>query len=230
MQVLVVEDHADLADVIRETLERDGQRVMVAVNAEQGERLAHLEDFEVLILDVMLPEGLEAGFQLGRRLREAAIGTPILYLTARADVESRLTGLTDGDDYLTKPFDVRELRARVRALARRGAGLASNSVTLPGQVVLDLGTRRLWRSGVLTAVTTREYVLLECFVLHPRQVLSREEIIQTVWPGVEDVVPKLIDVYVSSLRRKLGEALIETVRGSGYRLGSAEAARWVGWA
>ena len=225
MRVLVVEDHADLADVIRETLERDGQRVMVAVNAEQGERLAHLEDFEVLILDVMLPEGPEAGFQLGRRLRESGIGTPILYLTARADVESRLTGLMDGDDYLTKPFDVRELRARVRALARRGAGLASDTLTLPGEVVLDLGTRRLWRSGVPTAVTGQEYALLECFVLHPRRVLSREEIIETVWPGVEDVGPKLIDVYVSNLRRKLGEALIETVRGSGYRLGSAEADR-----
>ena len=225
MRALLVEDHADLADVIRETLERDGQRVMVAVNAEQGERLAHLEDFEVLILDVMLPEGPEAGFQLGRRLRESGIGTPILYLTARADVESRLTGLMDGDDYLTKPFDVRELRARIRALARRGAGLASDTTALPGNVMLDLRTRRLWRSGVPTTVTGQEYALLECFVLHPRRVLSREEIIDTVWPGVEDVAPKLIDVYVSSLRRKLGEALIETVRGSGYRLGSAEADR-----
>ena len=225
MRALLVEDHADLADVIRETLERDRQRVMVAVNAEQGERLAHLEDFEVLILDVMLPEGPEAGFQLGRRLRESGIGTPILYLTARADVESRLTGLMDGDDYLTKPFDVRELRARIRALARRGAGLASDTTALPGNVMLDLRTRRLWRSGVPTTVTGQEYALLECFVLHPRRVLSREEIIDTVWPGVEDVAPKLIDVYVSSLRRKLGEALIETVRGSGYRLGSAEADR-----
>ena len=225
MRALLVEDHADLADVIRETLERDGQRVMMAVNAEQGERLAHLEDFEVLILDMMLPEGPEAGFQLGRRLRESGIGTPILYLTARADVESRLTGLMDGDDYLTKPFDVRELRARIRALARRGAGLASDTTALPGNVMLDLRTRRLWRSGVPTTVTGQEYALLECFVLHPRRVLSREEIIDTVWPGVEDVAPKLIDVYVSSLRRKLGEALIETVRGSGYRLGSAEADR-----
>jgi len=225
VRALLVEDHADLADVIRETLERDGQRVMVAVNAEQGERLAHLEDFEVLILDMMLPEGPEAGFQLGRRLRESGIGTPILYLTARADVESRLTGLMDGDDYLTKPFDVRELRARIRALARRGAGLASDTIALPGNVMLDLRTRRLWRSGVPTTVTGQEYALLECFVLHPRRVLSREEIIDTVWPGVEDVAPKLIDVYVSSLRRKLGEALIETVRGSGYRLGSAEADR-----
>ena len=218
----MVEDHIDLADAIRETLERDGQRVTLAVNAEQGEKLAHFEDFEVLILDVKLPEGPEAGFHLARRLRESGIRTPILYLTARADVESRLSGLTDGDDYLTKPFDVRELRARVRALARRGAGLASDTLALPGEVVLDLGTRRLWRFGVLTPVTGREYALLECFVLRPRQVLSREAIIQTVWPGVEGVLPKLIDVYVSSLRRKLGEALIETVRGSGYRLGSVE--------
>lgn len=221
MRVLVVEDHEDLADVIRETLERDGQQVTVAVDAKQGERLAHLEDFEVLILDVMLPEGPDAGFQLGRRLRESGIGTPILFLTARADVESRLSGLTDGDDYLTKPFDVRELRARVRALARRGAGLASDTIALPGNVVLDFGTRRLWRSGVLTAVTGREYALLECFVLRPHRMLSREKIIEIVWPGVEDVEPKLIDVYVSTLRRKLGEALIETVRGSGYRLGKA---------
>ena len=218
MRELVVED---LADVIRETLERDGQRVSVAINAEQGERLAYLEDFEVLILDVMLPEGPDAGFQLGRRLRDSGIGMPLLFLTARADVERRLSGLTDGDDYLTKPFDVRELRARVRALGRRGAGLASDTLTLSGNVVLDLGTQRLWRSGVPTTVTGREYALLECFVLRPHRALSREEIIEIVWPGVEDVVPKLIDVYVSTLRRKLGEALIETVRGSGYRLGRA---------
>ena len=92
---------------------------------------------------------------------------------------------------------------------------------MPGEVLLDLGTRRLWRSGVPNAVTGREYALLECFVLRPQRVLSREEIIEIVWPGVEDVEPKLIDVYVSTLRRKLGEALIETVRGSGYRLGRA---------
>ena len=225
MRVLVLEDHPDLADAIVKTLERDGQQVTLAVRAEQGEQLAHFETFEVLVLDVMLPEGQDAGFELGRRLRESGVFTPILYLTARADVESRLAGLKDGDDYLTKPFDVRELRARVRALARRGAGLASDTVSFPGGVVLDLGTRRVWRSGVLTALTGREYALLECFLLCPRQMLSREQIIETVWPGVEHVTPKLIDVYVSTLRRKLGEALIDTVRGSGYRLGQMEPGR-----
>lgn len=222
MRVLVLEDHPDLADAIVKTLERDGQQVILAIRAEQGEQLAHLETFEVLVLDVMLPEGQDAGFELGRRLRESGVNTPILYLTARADMESRLTGLMDGDDYLTKPFDVRELRARVRALARRGAGLSSDTVAFLGGVVLDLGTRRIWRSGVLTALTSREYALLECLLLRPRQVLSREQIIENVWPGAEHVPSKLIDVYVSTLRRKLGEALIETVRGSGYRLGQME--------
>ncbi len=219
MRVLVVEDNRDLADVIREALERDGQTVNVQHDATSGEKDVYLEDFDVLVLDVMLPEGPSAGFELAQRLRAEGIGTPVLFLTARADVESRLTGLIDGDDYLTKPFDVRELRARVRALARRGAGLASDTVTLPGEVVLDFGSHRVKRGGITVEVTRREYTLLELFVLNPEQVLSRERIIDTLWPGTEGVEQKVIDVYVSTLRRKLGEGVIETVRGSGYRLG-----------
>ncbi len=219
MRVLLVEDNPGLAEVIRETLERDGQTVSQAHDAGAAERQAHLEDFEVLVLDVMLPEGPDAGFNLARRLRAAGHLTPVLFLTARSDVESRLTGLMDGDDYLTKPFDVRELRARVRALARRGAGLASDTVTLPGAVTLDFGSRRVWRAGTPVQVTRREYALLELFVLKPDQVLSRESIIDALWPQAEAVELKVIDVYVSTLRRKLGEGVIETVRGSGYRLG-----------
>lgn len=219
MRVLVVEDNSDLADAIRETLERDGQTVSLAMDAYNAEQQAHLEDFEVLVLDVMLPEGPEAGFELARRLRAAGVLTPALFLTARADIESRLLGLADGDDYLTKPFDVRELRARTRALARRGAGLASDTVTLPGAVTLDFGSRRVWRAGQPVPLTPREYALLELFVLKPGLVLSREAIIDALWPDAERGEFKVIDVYVSTLRRKLGEGLIETVRGSGYRLG-----------
>ncbi|ULH17128.1 response regulator transcription factor (plasmid) [Deinococcus sp. KNUC1210] len=220
MRVLIVEDDAFISELLCDGLADDGYECDVAATAAQGEELARLFPYGVLILDVMLPGEADAGFRLGQRLRGLGLTTPMLYLTARGLPEDRIRGLdAGGDDYLTKPFDFGELRARIRALLRRAGGHPQNTVPLPGEWMLDLGGREVCRGGARADLTRREFLLLELLVLHPGRVFGRDEIIERLWGGENGVEPKVIDVYVSTLRRKTNEALIETVRGSGYRIG-----------
>lgn len=220
MRVLIVEDDLFISELLSDGLADDGFECDVAATAAQGEELARLFPYGVLILDVMLPEGPDAGFRLGQRLRGLGLRTPMLYLTARTAPDDRIRGLdAGGDDYLSKPFDFGELRARIRALLRRASGHPQNAVPLQGGWVLDLGGREVLRGGTRADLTRREFLLLELLVLHPGRVFGRDEIIERLWGGEGGVEPKVIDVYVSTLRRKTHEALIETVRGSGYRLG-----------
>ncbi|MCS7195576.1 MAG: response regulator transcription factor [Meiothermus sp.] len=223
MRVLLVEDDPRLAALIAEGLRDDGLMVDHAPNAAIGRGMAELETYDLLILDVMLPEGPQAGFELARVLRGRRDKTPILFLTARGDVDSKLTGLdSGGDDYLSKPFDFRELRARIRALVRRARGEATNLIPLPRGYTLDLAAHQVLKDGQPVPLTPREYALVECFGLNPGRAYSRNSLIERVWPGESEVDTKVVDVYVSSLRRKLGEDFIETVRGLGYRLGRVE--------
>lgn len=220
MRLLLVEDDPRLAKLICEGLREDGLIVGHAANATLGGNIAELETFDLLILDVMLPEGSDAGFALARQLRTRGDRTPILFLTARADMDSKVAGLeTGGDDYLAKPFDFRELHARIRALVRRAKGGSSNAVSLPLGYTLDLGAREVTLGGQPVALTPREYALIECFGINAGRAYSRDALIARVWPEDTNVELKAVDVYVSTLRRKLGEAMIETVRGIGYRLG-----------
>jgi two-component system response regulator QseB len=138
-------------------------------------------------------------------------------------VDSKLTGLdSGGDDYLSKPFDFRELRARIRALVRRARGEATNLIPLPRGYTPDLAAHQVLKDGQPVPLTPREYALVECLGLNPGRAYSRNSLIERVWPGESEVDTKVVDVYVSSLRRKLGEDFIETVRGLGYRLGRLE--------
>lgn len=254
MRLLIVEDDPHIAELLQEGLGEDGYACDVATCARQGASLARLFPYALILLDVMLPEGADAGYELGRELRSGGVQTPILYLTARSNVEERVTGLdAGGDDYLGKPFALRELRARVRALLRRSSGLARNLLRLPGGWQMDLAGRTVWQPpglepgapdadsgesggvspGALEAVprqaaaapqaqaelTRREFALLELLALHPGRAFSRQEIIERLWSGESAVEPKVIDVYVSTVRRKTAEELIDTVRGLGYRLG-----------
>ena len=174
-----------------------------------------------MILDVMLPGG--SGFALCRSLRDLGLTTPILMLTARDAVEDRVVGLDAGaDDYLTKPFALQELRARVRALARRRPALAPRTVTI-ADLEIDLAARRAHRGDRVIELTAKEFALLECFALHPDKVLDRATITAHVWDDNHDPFTNVLEVLVRRLRRKIDDdfepKLIHTMRGAGYRLG-----------
>ena len=219
MRLLLLEDDDRLRALIRTGLQESGHSVEDVGSAREGFNLASSGGFDALILDVML-EGQEAGFGVAQRLRDEGNTTPILFLTARADVESRLNGLEVGDDYLSKPFDFRELRARLSGLVRRAGGQASNAVALPGGFQLHLSKRQITdAAGEGVPLTPKEFELLEGFALHAERAYSREELISRIWSGQPDIDSRVVDVYVRNLRRKLGEDMILTVRGHGYRLG-----------
>jgi DNA-binding response OmpR family regulator len=220
MRLLLVEDDPNLASLIIEGLSEDSFIVEHSGNAEQAESIALLQPFDLFILDVMLPEGNDAGFVLAKTLRDQQNTTPILFLTARSDMDSRLEGFEGGgDDYLAKPFDFRELRARIHALIRRSSGQSSNLIALPLGYSLHLAAHQLSKDKEVISLTPREHTLLECFALSPERAYTRNELIERVWPEESDVDTKVVDVFVSTVRRKLGEDMIETVRGVGYRLG-----------
>jgi DNA-binding response OmpR family regulator len=221
MRLLLLEDDPRLRTLIAAGLQESGHRVEEVTAAQEGYNLAASGGFDALILDVMLHGDQDAGFVVAQRLRDEGDATPILFLTARADIESRLSGLdAGGDDYLSKPFDFRELRARLAALVRRSAGQSNNVVRLPGGFHLHLLRRQVTNlAGASVQLTPREFELLEGFALHPERAYSREDLLERVWSGQPEVESRVVDVYVGNLRRKLGEATIITVRGHGYRLG-----------
>ena len=226
MRLLIVEDDPGIAELLNESLTEDGFECSVASSASEGLALAQLFPFAVLILDVGLPEGVDAGFELGGKLREAGLKTPILYLTARTALEDRVKGLeTGGDDYLVKPFEHAELRARLRALVRRANGHAQNIIELPFGWRLELSQREISLDRQVSELTRREFGLLELLACNPGRVFERGEIIERLWADEMGVELKVIDVYVSTLRRKTDERLIETVRGVGYRIARQEQPR-----
>ena len=220
MRVLVVEDEVKLAALIRRALREQGMLADVAVTGEDAVWMAAASPYEVVILDVNLP-GID-GFEVARRLRAGSIRSPILMLTARDAVDDRITGLDTGaDDYVLKPFDFGELFARVRALARRGP-VERDPVLRVGDISLDLATHAVRRGDVEISLSTKELQLLEVFMRHPGQVLSRYDLLEGAWETEYENRSNVVDVYVRYLRDKLDRPFavesIETVRGAGYRL------------
>jgi two-component system copper resistance phosphate regulon response regulator CusR len=221
MRVLIVEDDAGLAGILREGLAEHHVSATLARSFEEGRERAVLGTWDVIVLDVMLPGG--NGFDLCTLLRRRGIRTPILMLTARDTVDDRVAGLDAGaDDYLTKPFAFRELLARVRALARRGPALLPATVTV-ADLEVDLGSRTVRRSGRPILLTAKEFALLEFFVRHVGQVVDRAAITAHVWDENHDPFTNVLEVLVRRLRRKIDDAfepkLIQTLRGAGYRFG-----------
>ena len=220
MRVLVVEDEAKLAGLLSRGLRRQGMGTDVAADGEQAVVLATATAYDVILLDVMLP-GVD-GFEVCRRLRRESVWSPTLMLTARDSVEDRVRGLDSGaDDYLAKPFSFDELFARIRALTRRGAPQRP-TVLEAGPLRLDPAGHRVWFRGTEVSLTAREFALLETFMHHPGEVLSRFELLEHVWDGAYENRSNIIEVYVRYLRDKLDRSAIETVRGSGYRLPADE--------
>ncbi|MDR0417295.1 MAG: response regulator transcription factor [Propionibacteriaceae bacterium] len=220
MRVLVVEDDADLAEGLRLGLEGEGFAVDVAGDGLDGLWYAQENPYDVMILDVMLPE--IDGFELCRRLRQAENWTPVLFLTARDGTSDQVAGLDlGGDDYLAKPVAFAVLLARLRALVRRG-GTARPTVIEVAGIRFDPASRQAWRAGALLDLTSRELAVLEFFLRRPGQVVSKLDVLAGVWDEAFDGDPNIVEVYLSRLRRKIdrpfGRASLETVRGSGYRL------------
>jgi len=218
VRALVVEDQPKLASLIQRGLSEEGYAVDVAPDGPQALVRATATEYDVIVLDVMLP-GLD-GFEVCRQLRAQTVQSPVLMLTARDGVDDRIAGLDLGaDDYLTKPFAFDELVARLRALTRRGA-LERTPVLEVGALRLDPRTKQVWRGDEEVELSAKEFALLETFMRHPGQVLSRFELLEHAWDFAYENRSNVVDVYVRYLRQKLGASTIETVRGAGYRLPS----------
>ena len=216
MRVLIVEDDLRMASLVRRGLTGEGLAADVAPNGEDALWMAQAHQYDAIVLDVMLP-GLN-GFETCRRLRGSGIWAPVLMLTARDAVEDRVAGLDSGaDDYLVKPFAFAELLARLRALARRGEG-ERPAVLAVGELRLDPATREVSRDGAAVGLSAKEFALLECFMRRPGEVLSRLHLLEHAWDFAYENRSNVVDVYIRRLRRKLGEGVLETVRGAGYRL------------
>src|ERR671916_3073358 len=221
MRILIVEDEARLARLISRVLGEEGYAVETQDNGRQALLLALAEEFDLLIVDWMLPE--MSGVQLVKRLRAAEVGTPALMLTARDQIEDRVEGLDAGpDDYLPKPFAFPELLARVRALTRRkgGEGNTAGAMLESGDVTLDPVRHVVRHAGETVELTAKEFALLATLLQRPGQVFTRSVLLDTVWGGSPDVYTNVVDLYVSYLRKKLdrsGEpSRIRTIRGVGY--------------
>ena len=220
MKILLLEDDVRLTGLITRGLRRDGHAVDTAGTVEDAQWMAAESVYDVLVLDVMLPDG--DGFGLCRELRSAGNWTPVLLLTARDAVDDRVRGLDVGaDDYLVKPFAFAELCARLRALARRGS-TERPSVLASGDLRLDPATRQVSVGRSSVTLAGREFALLEYFLRHEGEALSRSRIIDEVWDWAFEGTPRIIDVYVRALRARLGRGAgtprIETIRGVGYAL------------
>lgn len=215
VRLLIVEDEIDLLESLAQFMRESGYAVDTAENGEEGWIKATSWEYDLLVLDWMLPN--MDGVELLRRLRQTK-KTPVILLTARDAVNDRIHGLDQGaDDYLIKPFSLSELAARVRALIRRSAGQAANVIEI-GSIVIDLATKSVTDSGAAVALTAREYALVELLALHRGKLVSRTMIYDHIFDEEDDSLSNLVEVHVSHIRKKLGKDFIETRRGQGYIL------------
>lgn len=218
MRILVAEDEKKIASFVRKALEEQGYTVDVATDGDRAYELATSQSFDLIVLDIMLPG--RDGLSILRQLRERHNTVPVIVLTARSALDERLEGLNLGaDDYLTKPFFMEELVARVQALLRRVSG-DKLSLLQAGDLVVNLITREVKVAGHPVELTAREFSLLEYLMRSPGRVYTRTQILEHVWSYDFDTNTNLIDVYIQRLRKKLGSSgsqLIETIRGVGYR-------------
>ena len=224
MRILLVEDNRRLSDSLRATLADDGYAVDAAFDGIEGEEMAAFTPYDVIILDVMLPK--RNGVEVCRSLRNQRVKTPILMLTARDGLEDRVLGLDSGaDDYLVKPFEIAELRARLRALMRRESDSRSGDLVVE-DLRLDPATHDAWRAGNPLDLTAKEFSLLEYMMRNANRLVTREMVVEHLWDYGQVIGSNVVDVHIRRLRRKVDDPydvkLIETIRGAGYRLRDPE--------
>lgn len=222
MRLLVIEDERKIARVITESLKREKYAVDAAYDGEEGFNLADSQPYDLLIIDRMLP-GLE-GTEIVKKLHENGKNMPILFLTALSTTEDKTLGLDVGaDDYLTKPFAIDELLARVRALLRRPP-IQQPDILKIDDLRIDKQQQTVTRAEKIIDLTNKEYALLEYLMQHPNQILSKETLIDHVWDFDADILPNNVEAYIKNLRQKIDKPfkkqLIKTVRGFGYRIES----------
>jgi DNA-binding response OmpR family regulator len=220
VRILVVEDNRRLNDSLRRTLREDGYAVDAAYDGIEGEDMAAFTPYDAIILDVMLPK--RDGIEVCRSLRDQKVTAPILMLTARDALDDRVLGLDSGaDDYLVKPFEVKELRARLRALMRRDSDRKSGDMVI-GDLRLDPSSHYAWRGDTRLELTAKEFSLLEYMMRNANRLVTRDMVVAHLWDYTQNIASNVVDVYIRRLRRKVDDPfqvrLIETVRGAGYRL------------
>ena len=233
MRILVIEDNRRLSAALKQSLSEAGYAVDAAYDGAEGQAFAVAAPYDAIILDILLP--VKDGLAVCRELRQGGMRAPIIMLTARDTVADRVRGLDSGaDDYLVKPFALNELLARLRALLRRDAPHKGGWLEV-GDLRLDPATRFVERAGRAIELTARQYTLLEYFMRHPNQLLTREVIESHLWSYDYEGASNVVDVYVRRLRRQIDDPfdtkLLETVRGAGYRLraptpGPSPRGRW----
>ncbi|MBE3038499.1 MAG: response regulator transcription factor [Chloroflexi bacterium] len=220
MRILLVEDNRRLSESLRLTLEEDGYAVDTAYDGLDGEEMGLISSYDIIILDIMLPG--KDGLEVCRELRDRRVSTPILMLTARDALDDRVRGLDSGaDDYLVKPFEVDELRARIRALLRRESSSKSGSLQV-ADLVLDPATHTVRRGDQPIQLTAKEFSLLEYLMRHPNHLITRAMAEEHLWSYDHVIASNVVDVYIRRLRLKIDDPsevkLLETMRGAGYRL------------
>lgn len=219
MRVLLIEDTADLGQAVREQIADDGHAVDWVQRLDHAELSVKSTAYDLILLDLMLPDG--HGIDFLRKRRNAGDSTPVIILTARDQLSDRIAGLNAGaDDYLVKPFDLSELSARVAAVARRYSGNPNPQIQL-GELRINLSDRTILRDGARIDLTAREWTLFETFIQRPGALFSKSQLEERLYELGAEIESNTIEVYISHLRKKLGFHVVETIRGMGYRLGSA---------
>jgi len=221
MNILIIEDEYSLADAVAETLNGEGFNTCIKTNGEDGEDEALTDNYDLILLDVMLPE--KNGFDILRSLRNMSINTPIIMLTAKSEIEDKLNGLEHGaDDYVTKPFSMRELMARVKTVIKRAKNIEDTEVLQYGDISLDVKNAKLICGNNEIQISGKELDLLELLLMNKNQVSTKENIIERIWGYDSEAEYNNVEVYITFIRRKLklinSKVKIKAVRGLGYKL------------